>query len=939
MTIPFSISQATSPRVPSGVNNGGLPVYTEDGGVSNLRRNPETGELYNPGGPAGYAVSPTDPGVGADDDSGAADDGSTQGIQEEIDKGKSKSTTTGALNNNTRRMITPQANILDSFSSYTYRASVYLMSPVEYTRLVRSNKKTINGYSLLFQSGGAPNNTGGFQGALNTGGAGDTGAAGGGTTIPGAGQADAGRNPAFSNDFYIDSITIKNLTQGKGTGASHSVAELKFTVVEPAGITLIDRIYEAVQDHSPKDGAGNVNYSAAQYLMVIRWYGYDETGKLVPGIGGADPKTGLSDPNAVIEKFIPFQINTINWSVGSKLVTYDFDCTPVGQLVGGGTRRGTVPYDMQLSDGSVGGILTGPPSIQTDDTARTSATNSAANAAQARTNAAATDPRRVDGGSTPTPPPKGNAAPTPKKTIKSGLAGALTDFNKSLTGGSSPIYEQADEYEIVFAKGAEAIRDAKLVLPGSKKEAQQTPMGPTPTNDPKSAGNKADGKDTTVKSISIVAGQPIVQVIDTIIRNSSYITDQALTLIDADTGEEMPNPASNNKSVKWYRINFEAVPKEPYDKLRNDYSYKIRYVISAYTIDKFDSKYFPVGQFRGVHKSYPWWFTGHNTAVLEYTETLNSAYTMLVSGSDPSNSSAEIERRKVAASMRDIVTYTYGPRSGESSQGSRTRGNETSANLADSLMSTGDLGNTKLRIIGDPAWIQQGSLSGGVNPEEFDDSSFLPDGTINFDAEQIMFEVQWNRPEDYNLETGLADPNANKKYTTVSRVYMASSCLSEFKQGKFEQTLEGLLFLLPKPDGSNKAPKAAMPKKDSAERTGAAKPAFTTADQARFAQNAPPGQTNVVGGRLLTNTEGGAAIVHPRAGRRGTVPAPNSPLLDSAESSVQNTAPPGPKDKVQPVQSLPRPIVSNGENVSVVDRFLGYISGQKTTPPQDIAQD
>jgi len=939
MTIPFSISQATSPNVPAGVNNGGLPVITEDGGVSNLRRNPETGELYDPGGLPGYAVAPSETGVGATDDS-AADDGTTAGIQEEIDKQQSNSTTTGALNDNTRRLISPQANILDNFSSYTYRASVYLMSPDEYTRLVRSNKKVINGYSLLFQSAGAPNNTGGFQGSLNTGGAGDTGAAGGGTTIPGAGQTDAGRNPAFPNDFYIDSITIKNLMQGKGTGASHTVAELKFTVVEPAGITLIDRIYEAVQDHSPKDGAGKINYSAAQYLMVIRWYGYDQNGKLVPGIGGADPKTGLSDPNAVIEKFIPFQINTINWAVGSRLVTYEFDCTPVGQLVGGGTRRGTVPYDMQLSDGTVGGILTGPPSIQTDDNARTSSTNSAAAAAQARTNFAATDSRRIDGGSTPSAPPKTNAAPTPKKTIKNGLAGSLTEFNKSLTEGSSPIYEQADEYEIVFAKGAEAIRDATLVLPGSKKEASQTPMGPAPTNDPKSAGNKADGKDTAAKSISIVAGQPIVQVIDTIIRNSSYITDQALTKIDADTGEEMPNPEAKSKSIKWYRINFEAVPKDPYDVLRNDYAYKIRYIISAYTIDKYDSKYFPVGQFRGVHKSYPWWFTGKNTAVLEYTETLNSSYTMLVSGSDASNSAAEIERRKVASSMRDIITYTYGPRSGESSQGTRNRGNEPGANLADSLMSTGDLGNTKLRIIGDPAWIQQGSLSGGVNPEEFDSSSFLPDGTINFDAEQIMFEVQWNRPEDYNLQTGLADPNSNKKYTTVSRVYLASSCLSEFKQGKFEQTLEGLLFLVPKPDGSNKAPSTAMPTKNAAERQPVAKPkTFTTADQARIAQNAPPGQTNVVGGRLLTNTEGGAAIVHPRAGRRGTVPAPTLPLPDSGETGAQNAAPPGPKDKVQPVQSLPRPIVSNGENVSVVDRFLGYISGQKPIPPQDIAQD
>ena len=60
-------TQATTPNAPPGVNTG-LPVFTEDGGVSNLRQNPETGELYDPGGPPGYAVAPGQAGVGAQDD-------------------------------------------------------------------------------------------------------------------------------------------------------------------------------------------------------------------------------------------------------------------------------------------------------------------------------------------------------------------------------------------------------------------------------------------------------------------------------------------------------------------------------------------------------------------------------------------------------------------------------------------------------------------------------------------------------------------------------------------------------------------------------------------------------------------------------------------------------------------------------------------------------
>jgi hypothetical protein len=101
-----------------------------------------------------------------------------------------------------------------------------------------------------------------------------------------------------------------------------------------------------------------INYTAAAYLMVIRWYGYDINGNLV-AVGAADPNTGLTDPNAVVEKFIPFLIKKINWQVSSKLVTYEFDCAPINQKVAGGTRRGTIPYDVQLTDSNVGKLLGG----------------------------------------------------------------------------------------------------------------------------------------------------------------------------------------------------------------------------------------------------------------------------------------------------------------------------------------------------------------------------------------------------------------------------------------------------------------------------------------------------------------------------------------------------------------------------------------------------
>jgi hypothetical protein len=65
----------------------------------------------------------------------------------------------------------------------------------------------------------------------------------------------------------------------------------------------------------------------------------------------------------------------------------------------------------------------------------------------------------------------------------------------------------------------------------------------------------------------------------------------------------------------------------------------------------------------------------------------------------------------------------------------------------------------------------------------------------------------WQRPEDYNINTGLADPysggysgNANGAREAVqSKVYKATKVVSEFKGGKFEQALTGAIYLFPKP--------------------------------------------------------------------------------------------------------------------------------------------
>lgn len=695
--------------------------------------------------------------------------------------------------------ISPQPNVLDRYSSYTYQAAVYLLperfggAEGNLNQLNSRQKFTPNSYNLLFQSGGAPINAGGVQAggaaAVNTG-ADDA-------IVGGTGKSQSGRNPFFSNDFYIDNIVIENSLFGKSTRAAHSAVTLKFTVTEPNGISLLDCMYEAVKNAFFQNSTGPVNYTAAEFLMVIRFYGYDENGQIVSAApAGIDGAPGNSA--AVVEKQIPFRIKQINWSIANRLVTYEFDCVPVGQLRGSYTPFGTVPSDVQLIGSTVEEMLAGDTGAAAVES---TAGDPGASTTPARNN------RAVNGSISGAPAPApASAAPRPSDVPRSSLVQALNNWSR--------LYKKVpDEYRIVFANGAERIAAALVTKPGRKVDKKATPMSLAPTQDPSQSSPDKQGQDITSRNFGVTAGQSIVQVIDQVISNSAYITDQAETVRTETTGQEEPNAKTVTTGMRWYNIVMTADPLE-YDDTRNDYAYRITYTIVPYQLTDFQSSYFPLGQFQGVHKRYPYWFTGENTAVLDYQAKFDKLYTLTVSGITPDDSLLARTRKEATSSMRDIAVLAPQARSSESEAGAAGGANELAANAKEYLYNPGDNANAKIRIIGDPAWIQQGSLTGRYNAANASYEPFEPDGTINFDVRDVMFEIAWQRPEDYNLENGLADPYARTARTFGNRdpiqsvIYRARKVTSTLNRGRFEQEIEGTLYRYPIPKGTNRA---AMP--------------------------------------------------------------------------------------------------------------------------------
>lgn len=300
-------------------NTRGLPVYNEEGTLATSRRNPETGELYTPlnseGRPGGA------PGVGATGEDGVTASNTKQII---------------AAAQANQSAFTPRNNVLDQYASYTYNIGWYLLTPAQYTVLQKTSKMTISQYNLLIQSGGAPSTVEGVQPELTTGG-----------TVAGVSQS-AGRNPFFGLDYYFDNLEIKSVITGKGTNSAHNTAELSFTVTETAGITLIDNLWNAVKA-AYKDS--KIPYSAAIYALVIRFYGYDENGKIVQA-------SDSDNKSAVVEKIIPFRLADVDFTVSNKLIEYRIKGTAIPYTVGFGTNLGVIKSDIQISGATVKDLLT-----------------------------------------------------------------------------------------------------------------------------------------------------------------------------------------------------------------------------------------------------------------------------------------------------------------------------------------------------------------------------------------------------------------------------------------------------------------------------------------------------------------------------------------------------------------------------------------------------
>jgi hypothetical protein len=291
----------------------------------------------------GPTQAPTSGGVGA-----GTSNNSFDSVRSDNNPGSSRSTTQQAINTTfASQPIVPQPNVLDQYASYTYGISWWLLSPAQFNSLSTAGPAPGTGnWSLLMQSGGAP---------------------------------IAGRNQAFPYDYYLDDLEIETVLAGKGTGMSTNGMSLKFKVVEPNGLTLIQNLFSAVSSvygklttstnqatastaNANQSSGQTSNYMAAQFCLTIEFYGYDSQGNLINPARG---QLSTSTTQAVIKKYYPFIIQNLTFRTVANQIEYHITGQPVPYDTATSQARGTIPFSFKLSGQTVGQVLQGGPATAT----------------------------------------------------------------------------------------------------------------------------------------------------------------------------------------------------------------------------------------------------------------------------------------------------------------------------------------------------------------------------------------------------------------------------------------------------------------------------------------------------------------------------------------------------------------------------------------------
>ena len=612
------------------------------------------------------------------------------------------------------------------------------------------------------------------------------------------------RANGFQYDYYIDDVKIDSYINAKSTQSATNVTDITFNIIEPYGfsfVTNLGRAADQLQSYCTTENYKDLQNPTRQfYILGVRFQGYDEDGNVMTGkeeyLGQKLDPSQSDNSSGIFERYYDIIIRSIKFKINGQATVYNISANSIAPAVAMGLKHGFSNQELTVTSATVGG--------------------------------------------------------------------AVTEFLDKLSRQQEAMLSKnqikvKNTYKVVFQD--KEIENASIVNENDlNKFAYRMPVKTTAKSTESAAVNGKAPANPTERQLKFARSTPIIQAIENIIANSSYMRD-AIEVVysnNPNKANEIVPPQDKVRAISWYNISAK-VTETKWDPQVGDYAYTITYYIKKYITPIMTSAYAKIApKYYGPHKQYNYWYTGKNTEILNYEQALDNAWFMVAvvpSGTGYSQG-GPVDIPNVAHMRPDEVRLTQ-----------VDKGLDPINTYVTSLNDPGAYAKVKMTIIGDPDFMIQDSPGSvkAVYDRFYGDDGF----TINANGGQVFIEINFREAVDYNNNTGLLSINDSIQfwaYPTEIRKqingvsYMVLRVTNNFRGGKFTQDLECLINTFPEllPTNSDRPvdPYANETAKFNRQGTRPVNPNANEYEISRSQATSPyasPGNTNTVIGLKSAN--------------------------------------------------------------------------------------
>jgi hypothetical protein len=790
-------------------------------------------------------------------------------------------------------------NVLHHYSSYTYRITLFFLEKDDYNSLAANPEAFTPKYALMSSGGGYANKPGPDVKIENT-------------FVRGA-----GRHPDFEEDFFIDNLSMLTVVGLNAKTKATNAIDISFTITEPHGISLLDRLLSACETSNDK----SLNYMEQPYLLEIDFL--------------ASPSDPFYDnykkqDRLIVRKRIPIKFLELKISPNTGGTVYQVRAIPYNH-VAFNMSVASVPVNFNIEASTVEEFFSTGSDAQ--DIANGFREQLAANKERVEselTKWKAENTILSYGGI--------QRQPTPAQ-----IEAERTRLTKSITYDSTSFVGAYNEYmKEVSKQGLSKNPPTLIAFNIPDQRISKSPIVNKETA--QSRDNTMGGKEEAIGApddqfkkkqvFPIHPGTSIIDIVDKIVQKSDYITTQIVEYrkqveeseananYSGATNENDRSSTSAKKidekflDLNWFKVIPQVVLSD-FDLNRNAYSKVVLYTILPYITANQYHPSFKKSQIKtsAAVRTYNYWYTGENMDIIRADIDFNSTYyTQLTTyrdqvkrgGANRQSSEAAVDittagtNASTRAAILPVTTEVGGHNSAAGTMNSAEQPKDhIVADLKKSIYSSqrGDMLNIKLTIIGDPAYIKQDDIYyNPASPDTYnkyltntEPNSARPigdKGQILFDREQVYVKLNFKNVVDINDAIGIVNKqttlrNGRDTNGTFTGMYKVQTVQSSFARGQFTQVLD-LVRMTTYVDDFDAL---------STAKSNTPKTATTAAGQPDSVKNDVPSDSGSAGGG---NTP---PATDPKLIAAGNGPATNDPAQSSGEGT--------PKESSQPTSAAP----------------------------------